>query len=86
MADAVACACEGAVLLGGREDPSGARAYLAGEWPLAQVGEMPAGMPASAGHLAYDAELPDYATTGPSQVEGPGWLFSDTGEAYGGMV
>ena len=86
VADAVACACDGAIVLGGQEDPSGARAYLAGDWPLVQTGEMPVGMPGGASHLAYDAELPGYATAGPSLVEGPGWLLSDTGEAYGGQV
>jgi hypothetical protein len=86
IADSVACACAGAVLLGGQEDPSGARAYVTAGWPLIQAEEMPAGMPGSARSLAYDADLPDYETAVPSQVGGDGWLFADTGEAYTGQV
>lgn len=87
MADAVACACAGAVLLGGSEDPSGARAYASAGWPLPELPEdLPIGMPGGARHLGFEAELPDYVSAGPEQISGPGWLFADTGEAYGGQV
>jgi hypothetical protein len=87
VADAVACACTGAIVLGGREDPSGARAYLSAGWELQQQPEeLPVGMPSGARHLSYGADLPDYETAVPSQVGGDGWLFADTGEAYTGMV
>jgi hypothetical protein len=86
VADAVACACTGAIVLGGSEDPSGARAFVTAGWPLIQAEEMPAGMPGSARSLAYAADLPDYETAVPSQVGGDGWLFADTGEAYTGQV
>ena len=87
VADAVACACTGAVVLGGREDPSGARAYQSPDWPQPEpADELPEGMPGMGG-LAFDGELPDYVAAGvPEQVNGPGWLFADTGEAYGGSV
>jgi hypothetical protein len=85
MADAVACACEGAVLLGGSEDPSGARAYATAGWAHAEPEEMPVGM-GGLKSLAFDGELPDYEVNVPSQVAGPGWLFADTGEAYDGSV
>jgi hypothetical protein len=86
MADAVACAASGAIVLGGQEDPSGARAYLSGEWPLPEPGEqMPMGMP-GAGALAFGGELPDYVSAAaPAQVSGDGWLFQDTGETFTGM-
>jgi hypothetical protein len=87
VADAVACACDGAIVLGGSEDPSGARAYLSAEWPLPQpVEEMPAGMPSSAAKLDFGAEMPGFELAEPSQVAGDGWLFADTGDAYHGMV
>lgn len=86
MADAVACACTGAIVLGGAEDPSGARAYLAGEWEMPErPEELPVGM-TGLGALEFDSELPDYVTTeSPAQIAGAGWLFADTGDAYGGM-
>jgi hypothetical protein len=86
LADAVACACTGAVVLGGQEDPSGARAYLSAGWVHAEPWEMPAGMPSGTRHLAFDGDLPDYEIAVPSQVGGDGWLFADTGESYTGMV
>ena len=44
---------------------------------------MPRGMEA----LAFEGELPDYLpAAGPEHVNGPGWLFSDTGDAHDGMV
>lgn len=86
LADAVACACAGAVVLGGSEDPSGARAYLAAGWEHAEMADMPVGMPGSTGNLAYDGSLPDFAANEPSLVTGDGWMLADTGESYGGMV
>lgn len=86
VADAVACACVGAVVLGGAEDPSGAPAYLSSGWEHPEAAEMPAGMPGGMGSLAYDGELPDFAPAVPASVAGSGWLIADTGEAYGGMV
>jgi hypothetical protein len=85
MADAVACACTGAIVLGGAEDPSGDRAYLSGEWVQPErPDELPAGMP-GLGALTFDSDLPDYETVVPSQVEGDGWLFHEAGEQYTGM-
>jgi Intein splicing domain/HNH endonuclease len=87
VADAVACACTGAIVLGGQEDPTGARAWVSGGWVTPErPGELPEGMPSGTGALAFDGELPDYHAAVPSQVGGDGWLFSDTGEAYTGMV
>jgi hypothetical protein len=87
VADAVACACTGAIVLGGAEDPSGARAYQSADWPVPEPEELPAGMPGAMPALAFEGELPDYVSAAsPDQAGGPGWLFADTGESYGGMV
>ena len=88
VADAVACACTGAVVLGGSEDPSGARAYQSSGWPMPELPEeLPEGMPRGMGALAYEGELPGYLpAAGPENVNGPGWLFADTGDAHDGMV
>jgi hypothetical protein len=85
VADAVACACTGAIVLGGSEDPSGVRAFVSSGWAHPEPEEMPVGM-GGLKSLAFDGELPDYDVNVPSQVAGPGWLFADTGEAYGGQV
>jgi hypothetical protein len=85
IADAVACACTGAIVLGGAEDPSGARAFVSAGWAHAEPWDMPAGM-GGLKSLAFDGELPVHEVTVPSQVGGDGWLFADTGEEYGGMV
>jgi hypothetical protein len=87
VADAVACACDGAIVLGGSEDPSGERAYLSAEWPQPEpLGEMPVGIPDRLSTLAWDGEVQPYDERVPSQLAGDGWIFMDTGEAYRGMV
>lgn len=86
VADAVACACDGAIVLGGSEDPSGARAYASGGWVTPErPEELPVGLP-GLGALTYDGDLPVHEMAAPSQVGGDGWLFADTGEEYTGMV